>query len=53
MFPLRDMEILSRTHDYGMTASLVRASAIVTDGFIPYANDFDHKAVITLEQSMD
>jgi NitT/TauT family transport system substrate-binding protein len=52
-FPLRDMQVLSRTlHDYGMTSSVVPASAIVTNQFIAYANDFDHQAVIALAKSM-
>jgi hypothetical protein len=32
--------------DNGLTTSVVPASAIVTDQFIDYANDFDHKAFI-------
>jgi NitT/TauT family transport system substrate-binding protein len=34
--------------DYGVTRDVVPVSAIVTDAFIPYANDFDHRAVIAL-----
>jgi NitT/TauT family transport system substrate-binding protein len=32
--------------DYGLTHSLVPASAITTDRFIAFANDFDHQPVI-------
>jgi NitT/TauT family transport system substrate-binding protein len=46
-FSLTGMQLISRTlQTYGKTASLVPASAIVTNQFISYANDFDHKAVI-------
>jgi NitT/TauT family transport system substrate-binding protein len=38
--------------DYGVTRQVVPASAIVTDAFIPYANDFDHNAVIELARKM-
>jgi NitT/TauT family transport system substrate-binding protein len=33
-------------NDNGMTAHVVPASAVVTDRFIAYANDFDHRAFI-------
>jgi hypothetical protein len=38
--------------DYGITQQVVAGSAIVTDQFIPFANDFDHKAVIALAKRM-
>jgi NitT/TauT family transport system substrate-binding protein len=37
--------------DYGVTKQVVPVSAIVTDQFIPFANDFDHQAVITLAKN--
>jgi NitT/TauT family transport system substrate-binding protein len=36
----------------GTMPQVVPASAIVTDRFIPFANDFDHKAVIALAKKM-
>jgi len=36
----------------GLTTQLVPASAIVTDQFIAYANDFDHKAFIAQAKAM-
>jgi ABC-type nitrate/sulfonate/bicarbonate transport system substrate-binding protein len=52
-FPLRDMAVLSRTlHDYGMTSTVVPAGAVVTNQFVAYANDFDHRAVIALAKAM-
>jgi NitT/TauT family transport system substrate-binding protein len=51
-FPLRDMNVLSGAfHDHGMTNAVVPASAIVTNQFIDYANDFDHRAVIALAKA--
>jgi NitT/TauT family transport system substrate-binding protein len=45
----RGLEVLSRVlTDNGMTSQVVPASAIVTNQFIDYANQFDHKAVIAL-----
>jgi ABC-type nitrate/sulfonate/bicarbonate transport system substrate-binding protein len=39
--------VLSKVlQDYGLTHSLVPASAITTDQFIAFANDFDHRAVV-------
>jgi NitT/TauT family transport system substrate-binding protein len=38
--------------DNGMAAHVVPATAIVTDQFIPYANDFDHKALIARVKAM-
>jgi NitT/TauT family transport system substrate-binding protein len=38
--------------DAGMTAHVVPVSAIVTDAFIPYANDFDHRALIAKVKAM-
>ena len=37
--------------DYGMTKSVVPVNDVITDRFIDYANDFDHKAVIALAKS--
>ena len=45
--PVRNMRVLTKfMADNGLTTSVVPASAIVTDQFIDYANDFDHKAFI-------
>jgi NitT/TauT family transport system substrate-binding protein len=45
--PLRNMRVLTKfMADNGLTSAVVPASAIVTDQFIDYANDFDHKAFI-------
>jgi NitT/TauT family transport system substrate-binding protein len=38
--------------DNGMTAHVVPTSAIVTDQFIAYANDFDHRALIARVKGM-
>ncbi len=38
--------------DNGMSAHVVPAPAIVTDQFIPYANDFDHRALIAKAKAM-
>jgi NitT/TauT family transport system substrate-binding protein len=38
--------------DNGMTARVIPSSAIVTDQFIAYANDFDHKALIARVKTM-
>jgi NitT/TauT family transport system substrate-binding protein len=52
-FSLTNMQIYSQTlYNYGKTAQLVPAAAVATNDFIPYANDFDHKAVIALAKSM-
>jgi NitT/TauT family transport system substrate-binding protein len=51
-FSLTGMQILSRTlYEYGKTSAIVPAGAIVTDQFVAYANDFDHKAVIALAKA--
>jgi hypothetical protein len=36
----------------GLTTQLVPTSAIVTDAFIPFANDFDHKAFIAQAKAL-
>jgi NitT/TauT family transport system substrate-binding protein len=38
--------------DFGITPRVVPSSAIVTDQFIAFANDFDHQAVIALAKNM-
>jgi NitT/TauT family transport system substrate-binding protein len=44
---LTGMQIYSQTlQQYGMTKEVVPVSAIATNAFIDYANDFDHKAAI-------
>ena len=43
----RSADVLTKwMNDNGMTAHVVPASAVVTDRFIAYANDFDHRALI-------
>ncbi len=45
--PLRGMAVLTKfMADTGLTPALVPATDLVTDQFIPYANDFDHNAFI-------
>jgi ABC-type nitrate/sulfonate/bicarbonate transport system substrate-binding protein len=45
--PLRSTAVLTTfMADNGLTAHVIPAAAIVTDQFIPYANDFDHQAFI-------
>jgi len=45
--PLRGMLVLTKfMADTGLTPARVPAAAVVTDQFIPFANDFDHKAFI-------
>jgi ABC-type nitrate/sulfonate/bicarbonate transport system substrate-binding protein len=45
--PLAGMAILARAmNDSGRTKDIVPVSGFATDAFIPYANDFDHKALI-------
>ena len=41
--PLRGMEIYTFLVDNGLTSQLVPPSAIVTNQFIAYANDFDQR----------
>jgi hypothetical protein len=36
----------------GMTGQLVPTSAIVTDRFVAFANDFDHKALVAQAKRM-
>jgi NitT/TauT family transport system substrate-binding protein len=51
--PLRGMEIYSQFFvDNGLTSQLVPPSAIVTNQFIPGANDFNHKAFIAQAKLM-
>jgi NitT/TauT family transport system substrate-binding protein len=52
-FSMTGMQIYAQTlYDYGKTANVVPAAAIATNEFIAYANDFDHRAVIALAESM-
>jgi len=45
--PLTGMQIYAKTlQQYGMTKEVVPVSAIATNEFIDFANDFDHKAAI-------
>jgi NitT/TauT family transport system substrate-binding protein len=46
------MNILSKAiYDNGVTSQLVPASAIATDEFTAFANDFDHRAVVQAAQA--
>ena len=43
--PLRGMDVYTKfLADTGVTPTRVPASLVVTNDFVPYANDFDHKA---------
>jgi NitT/TauT family transport system substrate-binding protein len=45
--PERDADVYARfLYDNGLTSQLVPASAVVTNRFIAFANDFDHRALI-------
>jgi NitT/TauT family transport system substrate-binding protein len=51
--PLRGMRILTKfMYDNGMTAQPVPAAQEVTDQFVTYSNDFDHKAFIAQARAM-
>jgi NitT/TauT family transport system substrate-binding protein len=46
------MQLYARVlQQYGTTKDVVPVSAIVTDQFIEFANDFDHQSVITLAKN--
>ncbi len=50
---LRDMGILAKfMNDNGLTPTLVPADQIVTNQFIAFANNFDHKALIAKAKAM-
>jgi NitT/TauT family transport system substrate-binding protein len=50
---LTGMGVLSKVmFDNGDTPTLVPASAIATDQFLPYANDFDHRALMAQAKQM-
>jgi hypothetical protein len=44
--------LTSWLNDNGLTSKVVPVSAISTDAFIAYANDFDHKALIARVKAM-
>jgi NitT/TauT family transport system substrate-binding protein len=51
--PVNRMEIYTKfMADTGLTSQVVPASAIVTNEFIDFANDFDHKAFIAQAKAM-
>jgi hypothetical protein len=51
--PLRGAAVLAKfMYDNGLTAQIVPAQAIATNQFIPYANDFDHRAFIARVKAM-
>jgi NitT/TauT family transport system substrate-binding protein len=51
-FPLRGIQLYCKyLYDAGLTKEIVPADAIVTNQFVEFANDFDHKAVIALAKS--
>jgi NitT/TauT family transport system substrate-binding protein len=51
--PLLGIKVLAKfMYDNGLTKAPVPASAIVTNEFIPYANDFDRKALIAQVKAM-
>jgi NitT/TauT family transport system substrate-binding protein len=46
-FPMRGVALYCRyMYDAGLTHELVPATAVVTNAFVPFANAFDHRAVI-------
>jgi ABC-type nitrate/sulfonate/bicarbonate transport system substrate-binding protein len=50
---LRDLHVLTKyMYDNGITSVLVPASAVGTNEFTAYANDFDHKAFIAQAKAM-
>jgi NitT/TauT family transport system substrate-binding protein len=52
-FPVRGIELYSKVlTDYGITTQIVPGAAVVTDEFIEFANDFDHRAVTALAKRM-
>ncbi len=45
--PVRGMELYCKDFfDYGLTPALVPGADLITNQFVDFANDFDHKAVI-------
>jgi NitT/TauT family transport system substrate-binding protein len=51
--PLGEINLYSRfLADHGLLDRAVPADAIITNQFIPYANDFDHRAVTALAKAM-
>jgi NitT/TauT family transport system substrate-binding protein len=51
--PVRPMRVLAKfMYDNGLTSVVVPAESVVTDQFIGYANDFDHKAFIAQAKAM-
>jgi NitT/TauT family transport system substrate-binding protein len=51
--PLRGAAVLAKfMYDNGLTTVIVPASAIATNQFIAYANDFDHRAFIAQVRQM-
>jgi ABC-type nitrate/sulfonate/bicarbonate transport system substrate-binding protein len=44
--------LASFIYQNGLTSQLVPTSALVTDQFIPFANDFDHRALIEQAKNM-
>jgi NitT/TauT family transport system substrate-binding protein len=51
-FPLRGIQLYCRyLYNAGLTKDIVPAGAIVTNQFVPFANDFDHQAVIAMAKA--
>lgn len=51
--PLRGMKLYTNfMYENGLTSLLVPATSITTSQFIPYANNFDHRAFITEAKAM-
>ena len=51
--PPLGMEVLAKfLYDNGVTAQLVPVDAFMTDRFVGYANDFDHRAFIAYARSL-
>jgi ABC-type nitrate/sulfonate/bicarbonate transport system substrate-binding protein len=53
LLPPQGLELYSRyLADFGMIPRPVPGAAVATDRFVPYANDFDHRAVRALARRM-
>ena len=53
LMPARGMALLAKfINDNGLTTTIPPTSALVTDQFIAYANDFDHKAFIAQAKAL-
>jgi hypothetical protein len=50
--PPRDIAVYTKfLSDYGVLKAPIPPDAVSTNAFVPFANDFDHKAVIALAKN--